>query len=131
MTRARNQGWDGLAAVFGYEPVSGTGDARLWGKLARELNTIGVTVEDVLEAAHRYREQMPNVECTPTALVKHYQRLMSGRTFGPRKPVCRVHFAGVGAANRLFERQVAVSQPDCSVRVAKCPSTKIHQQCAH
>jgi hypothetical protein len=83
--RPRNQGWDGLAAVFEYEPVSGTSEAKLWGKLARELNTIGVTVEDVLEAAHRYRERMPMVELTPTALVKHYQRLMHGREFGSRR----------------------------------------------
>jgi hypothetical protein len=73
--RPRNEQWDGLEAVFSYS-ASGK-EAPLWGKLTIELRDLGATKPSIEEAARRYRLDMPTVTLTPSALVKHYQRLMA------------------------------------------------------
>jgi hypothetical protein len=80
--RPRNEQWDGLAAVFGYS-ASG-GEATLWGKLVKQLADFGATKSSIEECGRRYLIDMPTVTCTPTALVRHYQRLMAA-------PIARVN----------------------------------------
>lgn len=74
--RPRNEEWDGLAAVFGYSAAGA--EAKLWGRLVVELRALGATKPSIEEAARRYSAHMPTVTLTPTALVKHYQRLTAG-----------------------------------------------------
>lgn len=76
-TRARDEQWDALAEVFGYSP-EGQSEQRLWGKLVRELRGMKADRDAIIAAAVRYHAAMPNVELTPSALVKHYERLMKG-----------------------------------------------------
>ncbi len=73
--RPRNAQWDGLVDVFGYHPDKD--DQPLWGRLANRLDRMGATQDSITEAARRYRIDMPTASLTPTALVKHYQRLMA------------------------------------------------------
>lgn len=76
-TRARDEQWDALAEVFGYSP-QGQSEQRLWGKLTKELRGMKADHDAILAAAVRYHAAMPSVELTPSALVKHYERLMRG-----------------------------------------------------
>lgn len=73
--RPRNEQWDGLVSVFHYSPAGS--EAKLWGRLCKDLEALDATPETISEAAHRYLREMPSVVLTPTALTKHYQRLMS------------------------------------------------------
>lgn len=88
--RARNEQWDGLATVFGYTPTTRS-EQSLWGRLAKDLETAGATQPSIIESAARYQHAMPNVELTPTALAKHYQRLMAGRSTSNGKPGTAQH----------------------------------------
>jgi hypothetical protein len=89
-TRPRNEQWDGLAEVFGYTPTS-RNEQSLWGRLSKELAQAGATHTTIIEAAGRYQQAMPSVELTPTALAKHYQRLMAGRSTSNGTPGTAQH----------------------------------------
>lgn len=93
-TRPRNEQWDGLAEVFGYSPTS-RNEQSLWGRLAKDLQAAGATHASIIEAASRYQQAMPSVELTPTALAKHYQRLMAGRSTANGKPGTAQHTLGL------------------------------------
>lgn len=90
VARPRNEQWDGLATVFGYTPTTRS-EQSLWGRLAKDLANANATTETITEAATRYQAAMPSVELTPTALVKHYERLMAGRTTKNGKPGTAQH----------------------------------------
>ncbi len=74
--RPRNEQWDGLVAVFLYSPKGKTEQGH-WGKLCAELKRMEATAQMIEVAAERYRKTMPDVELTPAALVRHYERLMA------------------------------------------------------
>lgn len=101
ITRARNEQWDGLEDVFGYRPVGP--EAKEWGQHATRLREMGATRDSITAAAARYRRSMPQVEMTPRALVKHYQRLMAGEAI----PAAALSVAKVLSAAQLPPEEAA------------------------
>jgi hypothetical protein len=71
----RNEHWDALETVFGYR-AEGT-ERTTWGRVTKSLAAKSATAQSILEAARRYRLDMPDMLLTPTALDKHYSRLMA------------------------------------------------------
>lgn len=73
---ARNETWDALAAVLGWEPERGdrAGEKR-FGKAVRDLNAVAATPASIRQRAGEYRRRWPNVRLTPEAFLKHWSDL--------------------------------------------------------
>jgi hypothetical protein len=70
----RNEIWDALAAVVGWEPERGdrAGEKR-FGKAVRDIKAIeGATGPELRARAARFRSIWPGIRLTPEALVKHW-----------------------------------------------------------
>lgn len=79
--RERNEQWDALEDVFGYRPTGA--EAKLWGRITKDLAEWGAIQPTITECVRRYRLTYPDADLTPTALQKHYQRLMSPTWHAP------------------------------------------------
>jgi len=67
----RDELWDALVETMG-TPAPATRSGRgAWNRAHRELREVGATPELVRFAAAAYRDRWPDVELTPSALVKH------------------------------------------------------------
>jgi hypothetical protein len=72
--RPRDEIWDALVACFGDPPATKSFRGG-WNKAAAEIRAQGATPTDVAMRVAVYKTHMPDVECTPMALAKHWGRL--------------------------------------------------------
>jgi len=70
-----------LCEIFGWNPVTKSEKTHLLA-LVRDLRLKGASAPDIWERVRRYRKEWRKVECTPDALLKHWDRFAP-----PRKPV--------------------------------------------
>lgn len=71
--RKRNELWDALAEIFGYEPLTQS-EIKLWGKLTHSLSLAGASRDSLVFAAKEFHREFASASLTPTALEKHYSR---------------------------------------------------------
>lgn len=96
--RRRNETWDALAEIFGYEPLTES-EIKLWGKLTRSLARAGATRESLVYAAREYQKEFATAALTPTALEKHFSRYAAKK---PKKvEVC--DSCGIGGGYHLAD----------------------------
>lgn len=65
--------WDQVVEVFGIKVVTEADQKRV-GRIVRDLSAKGATPDSIYSAVARYENEWPNVECTPEALLKHWDR---------------------------------------------------------
>lgn len=82
--RARNPIWDAVVEAFGLHPATKADNARM-GRIVADLKAKGAMPEAVGERLARYRQTWPNMEATPEALVKHWDRF-DGKHAAPSEP---------------------------------------------
>lgn len=71
--RRRDEVWDTLVELFGDAPKS-KNLRGAWNAAAKELREHGATPTEIKARFTRYRLAMPEAQCTPTALAKHWGR---------------------------------------------------------
>jgi len=78
--RPRNPLWETVAFLWfggteenGWTVPAGTTRTRC-GRIVRELQALGATPKLISERIVRYRSVWPNAECTPEAIIKHWDR---------------------------------------------------------
>ena len=65
--------WDAVAAQwFDNNPVGP--NVKRCGKIVRDLKAMNATPDELATRIKRYRAEWPDAECTPEAMVKHWQR---------------------------------------------------------
>ncbi len=69
----RNVLWDTLCELWGLRPVTQSDKSRL-GRIVRDLKLKGATPDDLRTRRERYLAAWPAAECSPEALVKHWDR---------------------------------------------------------
>lgn len=73
-TRKKDPIWDAACEVFALEPVTRPQQTRV-GKVVAELKQLKATPEEIRQHAERYRRDWgPDIECTPEAVLKHWDR---------------------------------------------------------
>lgn len=65
--------WDHVCRVWSLEPVTPAQRSRV-GRIVRDLKALGASPADLDARMARYRVEWPRAECTPEALLKHWER---------------------------------------------------------
>lgn len=99
-SRARNEQWDALVEIFGYEPLTAS-EIKLWGKLTVSLKRAGATRDKLVFAAKEYKKEFSTASLTPTALEKHYSRCV--RRYQRRKETKACPECGIGGGFHLTD----------------------------
>lgn len=73
--RKRNPIWDVVVEIFKLDPVTKDEQRRV-GKVVRDLKAKGADADSIRATFARYRVAWPSVECTPEALLKHWDRFV-------------------------------------------------------
>jgi len=94
MMAKRNLLWDKVVSVFRLSPVTKTELTRI-GKIARDLKLKQATPEDVGSVVKRYKSKWPTMDCTPEAMMKHWDMLMTEVKDGHNRPGSK---QGIGKA---------------------------------
>ena len=95
--RARDALFDALVEVCQIDPKALTSSARgAANRAIKELREVGAEPEQIVQAARAYRTRYPGAAVTPSALAKHWPRLLEGspatapaRPEGPTCSECR------------------------------------------
>ena len=66
--------WDAVCSLWGFKPVTKSELSRI-GKLSRDFKLKEATPELILLKGKAYKAKWPDVECSPEALLKHWDRL--------------------------------------------------------
>ena len=66
--------WDAICSLWGFKPVTKSELSRI-GKLSRDFKLKEATPELILLKGKAYKAKWPDVECSPEALLKHWDRL--------------------------------------------------------
>ncbi len=69
----RDDLWDALAELLGRQPETDS-ERGAWNRAVKELQKARASPGDVLLRGSRYRQEWPDAELTPNALVKHWSR---------------------------------------------------------
>lgn len=84
--RPRNEWWDALVEVFGYEPLTPTERSK-WGKVVKDIKACQATGADVRRAKANYDAGVAsgaiNWTLYPTSISSHLGELLSGATRAP------------------------------------------------
>ena len=75
-TRARNEIWDAVLKVFNMTDLSKSSNTRI-GKVVRDLKARHATPEQILARKKRYQEMWPKMACTPEAVEKFWDDLVT------------------------------------------------------
>lgn len=120
MTRPRDYAYEALAEVTGSDLNAARGELNAALKSIHEQSEITdgyVLADEIHERAKLYREMMPDVMLTPSALAKHWKRVFEETT--QRKTRGTNLHAGLGCETCGGDKFVLVeSDPD---RYAVCP----------
>jgi len=70
--------WNVVREVFGLTPATKADRSRI-GRIVRDLKVKGGTPDELRIRVARYRAEWPRCECTPEALLKHWDRFATER----------------------------------------------------
>ena len=77
--RKANPVWDAVCSVFGLKPQTSSEQTRV-GRIVRDLKIKAVTPDELQERVKRYKAAWPEIDCTPEAVLKHWDRFSEAQS---------------------------------------------------